>query len=291
MLQRSPSYISPVPSRDKLADRLRRTFGPRLGHELTRRKNIAFQRAVYSISRSHPDFLKKRIRGLQEKMLPVGYDIDTHFNPSYNPWDQRLCAVPDGDLFRAIEKGTASVVTDRIATFDESGIVLESGEHLDADIVVTATGLQLLAFGGMELSVDGEPVKLPETLAYKGMMLSDVPNFAYAIGYTNSSWTLKVDLVAEHLCRLLAHMDRFGAAVCVARHPGADTPTRPLLDFAAGYVQRSVHEFPKQGSSQPWSLNMSYAADVKLLRRGPVTDPNLHFGARSATPQPVAAAA
>jgi monooxygenase len=282
MLQRSPSYVSPVPSRDKLGDRLRSTFGSRLGHDLTRRKNIAFQRAIYALSRKHPEYLKKRIRGLQEKMLPAGYDIDTHFSPSYNPWDQRLCAVPDGDLFRAIRKGAASVVTDRIASFDETGIVLESGAHLDADVVVTATGLQLLAFGGIDLHVDGQAVRLPMTLAYKGMMLSGVPNFAYAIGYTNSSWTLKVDLVAEHLCRILRHMDRTGASSCVAERPGTDAPTRPLLDFAAGYVQRSVHEFPKQGATQPWSLNMSYAADVKLLRRGPVTDRNLHFARRPA---------
>ncbi|MGZ6793637.1 MAG: flavin-containing monooxygenase, partial [Mycobacteriales bacterium] len=210
MLQRSPSYVMPVPSKDPIAALLRRVLGDERGHRATRVKNIGVQRGTYALARRHPELVKRIIRGAQARFLGKDHEFAEHFTPRYDPWDQRLCAVPDGDLFKALRAGTASVVTDRIARFDETGIVLESGGHLDADVVVTATGLQLLAFGGIELAVDGVPVSLPDTLAYKGMMLSGIPNFAYAIGYTNSSWTLKVDLVAEHLCRLLTHLDETG---------------------------------------------------------------------------------
>jgi cation diffusion facilitator CzcD-associated flavoprotein CzcO len=196
--------------------------------------------------------------------------------------------VPDGDLFKAVARGKASVVTDRIARFTKKGILLESGQELDADIIVTATGLKLLAFGGMQLSVDGQPVNVGDHLAYKSMMLSEVPNFAFAIGYTNSSWTLKVDLVCDHLCRLLAHMDRYGYTTVM---PVADDPTmsrRPLLDFAAGYVQRSIELFPQQGSHGPWKVEMSYAADRARLRNGPVEDPALRFGTSNAAVREVA---
>jgi cation diffusion facilitator CzcD-associated flavoprotein CzcO len=215
--------------------------------------------------------------------------VDTHFKPHYDPWDQRLCVVPDGDLFRAIREGKASVVTDRIASFTARGIRLESGEELDADIVVTATGLKLLALGDIRLSVDGAEVNLPDTLAYKGMMLSGVPNFAYTIGYTNASWTLKADLVSEYVVRLLRHMEARGYDSCVPV-AGSSVETRPLLDFAAGYVLRSVHEFPKAGSKAPWQVLMSYPYDLLKLRFGKVNDGVMRFSRRAAvrekTPAP-----
>jgi cation diffusion facilitator CzcD-associated flavoprotein CzcO len=283
MLQRSPSYVMTIPRRDPIANALRRRLSDERAYRITRRMNIARQRFVYDLSMKHPQLVRRLIRELTKRQLPPGYAVDTHFRPSYNPWDQRLCAVPDGDLFRTIRQGRASVVTDRIVRFTPGGILLESGIELEADIIVTATGLNLLAFGGMELTVDGEPVEIGGRLVYKSMMLDEVPNFAFAVGYTNSSWTLKVDLVCEHLCRMLAHMDARGYDTIVASTDGDPTIVRrPLLDFGAGYVQRAVDRFPKQGSHGPWTVAMNYAADRERLRNGPVEDPALHFssGAR-----------
>jgi cation diffusion facilitator CzcD-associated flavoprotein CzcO len=279
MLQRSPSYILSLPAKDPVANGLRRLLPDETAYKLTRRLNVARQRLVYEISQRHPRLVRRLIRTLTKRQLPAGFPVDTHFNPSYNPWDERLCSVPNGDLFKAIRSGAASVVTDRIARFTETGILLESGAELEADIVVTATGLNLLAFGGLQLSLDGEGVALNETVTYKSMMLSGIPNFAFAIGYTNISWTLKVDLVCEHLCRMLAHMDAHGhdAMVPVADDP--DLELRPLLDFRAGYVQRAVELFPRQGSKGPWTVEMSYAADRARLSTGPVDDPALRFSA------------
>jgi cation diffusion facilitator CzcD-associated flavoprotein CzcO len=205
--------------------------------------------------------------------------VDTHFKPRYQPWDQRLCLVPDGDLFRAIRRGQVSVVTDEIEGFTGSGITLASGRQLDADIIVTATGLNLLLIGGMSLSVDGEPVDLPDRLAYKGMMISGVPNFAFTVGYTNASWTLKADLVSEYVCRLLRYMDARGYRQCVPENDDPTLQTRPLLDFAAGYVQRSVHKLPKNGSRAPWQLGMNYAQDLLTLRHGRIRDSAMRFSA------------
>jgi monooxygenase len=294
MLQRSPSYIAAVPERDPIANLLKKHLPADKAYAITRRKNIWLQKTIYRLSQRHPRQMKKFFMAGVRRALPKGYDVDTHFNPSYGPWDQRLCAVPDGDLFKAIGKGQASVVTDRIASFTETGLQLESGAHLDADIVVTATGLNLLAFGGVQLTVDGRDVTLADTLVYKAMMLSDVPNFAFAIGYTNSSWTLKVDLVCSFLARILEHMGRTGTDTVT---PHCDEPgmeTRPLLDFGAGYVQRSVHEFPRQGSRPPWQLAMSYAADQKIIGpEGTVEDPELKFtrSADVAEPEPEEAVA
>jgi monooxygenase len=281
MLQRSPSYIASVPAEDPIANLLKRRLPAKVAYDLTRRKNIWQQKTVYRLSRSRPGLVRRLLRAGVKRQLPEGYPVDTHFNPSYNPWDQRLCAVPDGDLFKALRKGTASIVTDRIETFTEKGIKLVSGAELEADVVVTATGLDLLVFGGIALTVDGVDVSLPDTVVYKAMMLSDVPNFAFAIGYTNSSWTLKVDIVCEFLTRLIGHMDRLGADTCVAHNDDAAMETRPLLDFGAGYVQRAVHAFPRQGTYGPWQLAMSYATDVKNLRKGPVEDPSLRFEHRA----------
>jgi cation diffusion facilitator CzcD-associated flavoprotein CzcO len=278
MLQRSPSYVMTLPAKDPIANGLRRVLPEKAAYRVTRRLNIWRQRFIYNLSRSRPELVKRAIRALTKAQLPAGYPVDTHFKPRYNPWDERLCAVPDGDLFKAISRGKASVVTDHIARFTERGILLESGAELDADIIVTATGLNLLAFGGMELTVDDEPVVLGDCLAYKSMMLSGVPNFAFSVGYTNSSWTLKVDLVCEHFCRMLAHMDRNGVDTVV---PVADQAIerRPLLDFKAGYVMRAIDHFPKQGTSGPWTVAMSVKADRERLRKGPVEDPALRFAA------------
>jgi monooxygenase len=275
MLQRTPSYIMPVPSRDKLANRLRSLLGEQRAYPIIRRKNIAQQALLWKFCQRFPARARRLIRHYNAKFLPEGFPVDEHFNPPYGPWDQRLCAVPDADLFRVLSSGAASVVTDRITTFDETGIRLESGRHLDADVIVTATGLSVQPFGGASLSVDGEPVSLPDTIAYKGMMLSGVPNFAYAVGYTNSSWTLKVGLLCEHFCRLLAHMDETGADTARPVPSDPDMPTRPFLDFQAGYIQRAVDQLPRQGNRAPWLTSMNYQADVRLLLKMPVTDPEL----------------
>jgi monooxygenase len=277
MLQRTPSYIMALPSEDKLANRLRGLLGDDRGHKITRRKNIIQQQAIWRFCQKYPGTARRIIRSLNAKMLPAGYPVDEHFNPPYNPWDQRLCLVPNGDLFKAIRAGRASVVTDRITTFTEKGVLLESGRELEADIIVTATGLQVQAMGAMSLSVDGRPVSLPDTIAYKGMMLSGVPNFAYAVGYTNSSWTLKVGLLCEHFCRLLAYLDANGYDTARPEPADRAMPARPFLNFGAGYIQRAIDQLPRQGNRAPWLTSMSYVGDVKLLRRLPVQDPELRF--------------
>ncbi|MEY9849084.1 flavin-containing monooxygenase [Streptacidiphilus sp. MAP5-3] len=277
MLQRTPTYIMPVPSQDKLAIGMRALLGDERAYALTRRKNILQQQLVWKFCQKYPQAARGLIRRINARLLPEGYPVDEHFNPPYGPWDQRLCAVPNGDLFHAIRRGDASVVTDKIGTFTEAGVRLESGRELPADIVVTATGLNVQAMGGIRLTVDESPVSIADTLAYKGMMLSGVPNFAYAIGYTNSSWTLKVGLLCEHFCRLLAHMDSLGFDTAVPVVADPELPTRPLLDFGAGYIQRAIGQLPRQGHRAPWLTSMSYAGDVKLLRHLPVTDPELRL--------------
>jgi len=283
MLQRSPTYILAMPAEDVIATRLRALLGTRRGYTATRWKNVAVTTLIYKLSRRKPDMIRGWIRQMAIKQLPDGYDVDTHFKPAYNPWDQRLCLVPDGDLFKAIRDGRASVATDRIAGFTEEGLRLESGAELAADIVVIATGLQLLAFGGTELAVDGRPVRLPETMAYKGMMLSGVPNFTFTIGYTNASWTLKADLVSEFTCRLLKYMDARGYDTCVPVNDDPSVTEQPLLDFQAGYVLRSIDQFPRAGSRAPWRLGMSYAHDVVTLRHGKIDDGSMRFS-RAAVP-------
>ncbi|MFI7597450.1 flavin-containing monooxygenase [Actinoplanes sp. NPDC049681] len=278
MLQRSPTYVMTLPAEDPIANRLRRLIGARRAYPVVRWKNVTISTLVYQLSRRRPELVRAMLRRAAVRQLPPGYAVDTHFRPRYRPWDQRLCFVPDGDLFAAIRRGRASVRTDRIAEFTAAGLRLESGDQLEADIVVTATGLQLLAFGGITLAVDGREVALPETMAYKGMMLSGVPNLAFTVGYTNASWTLKADLVGEYVVRLLRYMDRHGLAWCV---PANDDPTvteQPLLDFQAGYVLRSIDDFPKAGSRYPWQLGMSYAHDVLKLRHGPLADGAMRFG-------------
>ena len=276
MLQRTPSYVLPIPEKDPIARRLKPLIGDERAFRIARRFNIAKQRWVYAFCQRYPDKARSLIRWLNTKMLPESYPVDVHFNPPYNPWEQRMCAVPGGDLFQVISEGKASVVTDHIEKFTPSGIQLQSGEHLDADIIVTATGLNLSPLGGIKPKIDGQEVSLPECIAFKGMMLSDVPNLAIAVGYTSSSWTLKIGLLCEHFTRLLNHMHEHNYAVCT---PKADPTmkTEPILNFGAGYVQRSIDELPRQADEFPWSMSWNYAADAKVFRKGDVDDPALEF--------------
>lgn len=294
MLQRSPSYVLRVPARDPLADAARRWLPEGLAYRLVRWKNVLLAMALYKASRRAPGPMRRLLRRGVQSQLPAGYDVDRHFKPSYEPWDQRMCFVPDGDMFAAIRSGDATVVTDRIESFTENGILLAGGEELPADVIVTATGLNLQALGGIEIVVDGREAKLSETVGYKGMMLSGIPNLALALGYTNSSWTLKADLVSEYVCRLLNHMRDHGYERCTPRAPSPSLPTEPFLDLRSGYVLRSLHELPKQGARSPWRLSQNYPLDVRLLRRGALEDEGMEFatGARPASVearQPVAA--
>jgi cation diffusion facilitator CzcD-associated flavoprotein CzcO len=245
----------------------------------------------FQLSRRRPELVKSIVRRQVSRSLPSGFDVDTHFKPSYDPWDQRLCLVPDGDLFAAIGSGRASVVTDHIDSFTETGLRLRSGAELEADVIVTATGLNLLALGGVELSVEGERVTLPETITYKGMMISGVPNMAIAFGYTNASWTLKCDLTCEYVCRLLNHMDERGYAYCMPPRADSSLETDPFIDFSSGYVQRAIAHFPRQGKRAPWRLHQNYALDIFEIRRGELEDGTLQFveAVHAGAPQPVAA--
>jgi cation diffusion facilitator CzcD-associated flavoprotein CzcO len=279
MLQRSPSYIISLPQRDPVADRLRKLLPERASYALTRWKNVLLQVGVYQLSLRRPKLVKAALRKLAQLQLPDGYDVDTHFKPRYNPWDQRLCLIPDGDLFKAIGRGEASVVTDHVETFTETGVQLASGQELPADIIVTATGLNLLALGGMEIVVDGRDVKLPETMVYKGVMLSGAPNLAFVMGYINASWTLKADIACDYVCRLLRHMDEHGHDQCVPeRDPDVDE--RPFADLSSGYILRALDDLPKQGSKQPWRLRMNHLLDTITLRGRPIDDGTLRFSRR-----------
>ncbi len=276
MLQRSPSYIVSRPAEDVVANLLRRFLPDRTAYALTRWKNVLAGTFFYNLARKRPKVFKWMVTRGVRRQLGKKYD-SKHFTPPYNPWDQRLCLVPDADLFRAMNEGRVSVVTDHIETFTEDGVLLKSGEHLDADIVVTATGLVLKLFSGMQLVVDGAPVELPRTLVYKGMMFSDVPNFAYAIGYTNASWTLKCDLTAEYVCRLLNHMEQHGYDVCTPRVRDRYIEEEPVIDFNSGYVLRGLDSLPRQGSKTPWRLHQNYVKDLRMMRYGRVEDGTMEF--------------
>ena len=277
MLQRSPSYVVSLPSRDPLAALLHRFLSPRRAYPILRWKNVLIAQVFYQLSRRRPRLVKRMIRRANERRLPPGYDTDPDFRPRYEPWDQRVCLVPGGDLFETISRGDADIVTDEIETFTENGIALASGAELEADLIITATGLNMLFLGGIALSVDGEEVEPSETVAYKGMMLSGVPNLGLALGYTNASWTLKCDLSAEHFCRILNHMDANGQRVFTPRAPDPSMPRLPIIDLESGYVMRSIDSLPKQGGRTPWRLHQNYARDIQLLRRGPVDDEGLEF--------------
>jgi monooxygenase len=295
MLQRSPSYVVSLPSRDGLAERLRRRLPPMAAYQAVRWKNVALMTFSYQLSRRRPRLMKALIRRGAQRQLPSGYAVDTHFKPDYNPWDQRMCVVPDGDLFAAVSGGRASIETDEIETFTERGLRLRGGRELEADVIVTATGLQMLALGGISLAVDGEPVRLPDKLTYKAMMLSEVPNFALTVGYTNASWTLKADLTADYVCRLLNHMRRHGYRRCVPVPQDPGLARQPLLNLSSGYVLRSVQDFPVQGDKRPWRVHQNYALDVLDFKFGGIDDGVMQFSAGEpaaapAAPAPAAAA-
>jgi monooxygenase len=277
MLQRSPTYIVARPSEDPIAKWLRKYLPARLTFSIVRWKNVFLGLYFYNLARRRPEYTKKGILSLVRKELGPDYPVEKHFSPRYNPWDQRLCLVPDADLFLALRAGTASVVTDEIETFTEKGLRLKSGDELEADIIVTATGLKLKVLGGMQVSVDGAPADLSQTLSYKGMMYSDIPNLASAFGYTNASWTLKADLTAEYVCRLLNHMDAHGYDYCAPRRRDPSVVEQPLVDFTSGYFQRAIASLPKQGSKKPWKLYQNYALDMLALRFGRVDDGTMEF--------------
>jgi monooxygenase len=277
MLQRSPTYVVSRPAEDAFANWLRRHLPGKLAYAITRWHHVLFGMYFYRLARRRPEAVKRRIIQMVKDQVGSVCDVDTHFTPSYNPWDQRLCLVPDADLFDAIKAGTASVVTDRIETFTETGLKLASGAELEADVVVTATGLNLQVLNGLTLSVDGRQVEPAKTLSYKGMMYSDVPNLASSFGYTNASWTLKCDLTCAYVCRLLNHMTRKGLRQCTPRNTDPTLGEEPWLNFSSGYVQRSIGNFPKQGSKAPWKLHQNYALDLTNLRFAGVDDGVMHF--------------
>jgi cation diffusion facilitator CzcD-associated flavoprotein CzcO len=289
MLQRSPSYVVSVPARNPLAGLLHKVLPGRLAGPVTRWLLALGTQASYHISKRRPGLVKKVLRKGLERQLPAGYDIATHFTPTYDPWDQRLCAVPDGDLFKAINDGSASVVTDHIDTFTETGLLLASGAELEADIIITATGLELLFMGGIEMTVDGEKVDVADRLTYKGMMLEGVPNVALAIGYTNASWTLKCDLTCDYVCRLLNHMRDTGMGQVTPVNRDSSVCPEPLLGLSSGYIVRSADRFPKQGSKFPWQVHQSYLRDYRALKMSSIEDPAIDFS--NPVPTPAAAAA
>ena len=277
MLQRTPTYIGSLPDKDAFAEQANKYLPPNVAHFLNRWKAIAYATGQYQVARRFPKVFKKALRQMAVHRLPEGFDYDKHFVPNYKPWDQRVCLAPNGDIFKKIRAGTADVVTDTIERFDATGIQLTSGEHLDADIIITATGLNMQLLGGLEPSRNGEPIDPTKTMTYKGLMLSGVPNFAITFGYTNASWTLKADLVSEFVCRVLNYMDANGFDTVQPEHPGAAVDEEPFMDFTPGYFQRSMHLLPKSGSKAPWRLKQNYILDLRLIRQGKVDEESLHF--------------
>jgi cation diffusion facilitator CzcD-associated flavoprotein CzcO len=280
MLQRSPTYIVSRPSQDPFAIWLRRHLPTQLAYDIARWRNALLGLYLYNRCRRKPETVKRAIVELARQQLGADYDVETHFSPRYNPWDQRLCLAPDADFFRAIKGGKADIVTDEIETFTESGIRLRSGRELSADIIVTATGLKMQLLGGIQVAVDGKPVKFGETMNFRGVMLSDVPNLANVFGYTNASWTLKCDLICAYIARLINYMDRHGYVQCTPRQRDASVTPEPLIDFSSGYIRRAVDQFPRQGSKKPWKLYQNYMLDLVSLRFGSVNDKALEFARR-----------
>jgi monooxygenase len=287
MLQRSPSYIISLPSVDPLARLADRVLPEALAYRVVRAKNALLAILIWTFSRRRPQAMRRLIRALTRRRLPPGFDVDTHFNPRYDPWDQRMCVIPDNDLFAAISSGRVSVVTDRVETLTETGLRLGSGLELEADLVVTATGLALVPLGGIRLAVDGRDVDLGDTFAYRGMQVSGVPNLAFAFGYINQSWTLGADLTSLQVCRLLNHMDRHGYAAVTPRHPGPAAPAVPFAELNSGYIRRDIAHFPKQTTAEPWRREQNYAQNRRAVLRSPLDDPALEFS--RAVPAKVAA--
>ncbi len=276
MLQRSPTYISALPNEDKIAEFIKSKLPDKIAYDAIRLKNSAYSVLFYNLCQLFPNALKKFIVNNAKKELGE-FPVEPHFVPNYNPWDQRFCLAPDGDFFKAIREGKATVVTDHIERFTENGILLKSGKKLEADIIITATGLELLPIGGIELNVNDKPVQLNEKYAYKGLMLSEVPNFIFFVGYTNASWTLKSDLTSEYASRLLNYMRKRKFSYFVAEL-NDDIGEVPILDLKSGYVMRAAHLFPKQGEKTPWRLYQNYFMDYVALRMGNILDKNIRFG-------------
>jgi monooxygenase len=284
MLQRSPTYVISRPEKDHLSNWLRARLPEKPAYALSRWKNVVLGLLFYQASRRYPRRVRAWLLEGVRRALGADFDVARHFTPTYDPWDQRVCLVPDGDLFRAIRSGRASVVTDHIETFTERGIALRSGAELEADLVVTATGLQLEMLGGANVEIDGQPFKASEHMMYRGAMFSDVPNAALSSGYTNASWTLKCELTAEFVCRLLNHMDAHGHTQCWPRRPATGLEELPLINLTSGYVQRAIDQFPRQGSRAPWRLYQNYFLDRWVLRYGSLDDGVLEM--RPASPGP-----
>ena len=286
MLQRSPTYIASLPEKSPVVAMLRKLLPAKQAGTAAKWFNAVLTQAFYQISRKYPKLVRRMLMKSLVRQLPSGYDIATHFTPRYDPWDQRFCAVPNGDLFKAISAGTASVVTDRIERFTVSGLLLTSGRQLEADIIVTATGLELLFLGGIALTVDGHAIDPATRLTYKGMMIEGVPNLAVAIGYTNASWTLKCDLTCDYVCRLLNYMRERGLATCVPRNRDASAAAGPILGLTSGYIQRSAHLLPKQGTTYPWQVHQSYLRDYRALKLSGIEDSIMEFSGPAVLPTP-----
>jgi len=276
MLQRSPTYVLSMPREDRVSPLLRRVLPDQVVHHGARAAFFAAQAAVYQFSKRSPELARRLLLAGVRHQLAGKLDMK-HFTPRYKPWDERLCAVPNGDLFESIRNGKVDVVTDHIERFTEKGVLLKSGETIEADIVITATGLEMRLFGGMSIDVDGAPKAMHEAITYKGVMFADVPNLSLTVGYTNASWTLRADLVAEYVCRLLNAMDERGASQVMARNPGARVGVRPMLEMASGYVARAKDRLPRQGNESPWQLPQSYRTDLKALRFDKLDDAHLRF--------------
>lgn len=277
MLQRSPTYIASVPEEDQTAVKLQRFLPGSWVYRITRWKRVLFQIYIYALSRWKPELVKRFLLGQVREALGKDYDVKTHFTPSYNPWDQRLCAVPEGDMFAAIREQRAEVVTDHIDRFTESGIKLQSGRELEADIIVLATGLNLKFMGGAQLTVDGRTVDPSKLYVYRGMMFGNIPNLAQVFGYTNASWTLKSDLTGDFICRILNYMKKTGASVAIPRLREGSVEEEPMMNLSSGYVMRSLGKFPKQGARLPWRLYQNYILDFLQLRLRPLRDKVLQF--------------
>lgn len=284
MLQRSPSYVTRLPKEDRLANFLRRFLPAKFVYRLARTRNVALQMGFYKLAKAKPQWVRKLLLGAARRELGDGFDM-RHFNPRYKPWDERLCVVPDGDLFQVLREGKASIVTEHIESFTEHGVRLKTGQVLPADVIVSATGLDLLLFGGIELAVDGRPFDASQSMGYRGVMLRDLPNVAVVLGYTNASWTLKADLSSEYFCRLINHMDAIGMRQCTPRDPQRLAREAPFLDLSSGYIQRAAGKIPKQGDRAPWKLYQSYLLDLALLRYGKLEDGYLEFSSPQAAEQ------
>jgi cation diffusion facilitator CzcD-associated flavoprotein CzcO len=276
MLQRSPTYVASVPQEDIISKQLRRFLPEMVVYRLGRTRNVALQMGVFNLAKSKPAVVRRALLSLVRRQVGKDFDMK-HFTPSYNPWDERLCAVPDGDLFKVLRKGQASVVTDHIDTITAKGIKLKSGAELEADIIITATGLDLQMMGGMELNLDGQPFDVSQSMNYKGVMFENLPNLSMVFGYTNASWTLKADISSEFVCRLLNHMDKKGLRQCTPRNVDTKVVPESFLNMRSGYIQRAIGKLPKQGNKAPWKVYMNYALDLAVLRYRPVNDGVMEF--------------